>query len=143
MDKHQILYEWVSNFFDGQQYLQFDTLDSYAGARSFVPDYGEFVIATDILGNKKKAYNFAFVGTEPLSFTTDNQNQSNLSLFDSFTNWIIEQEDNKNYPNFGDNVTNYKLIPLQNMANRAYFDEESGLAKYILSFKLEYVEKNN
>ena len=143
MSKHEILYEWVSNFFDGQQLLQFDTLETYAGARSFVPDYGEFTISTDIVGNKKKAYNFAFVGTEPLSFTTDTQNQSNLTLFDEFNNWIIEQETNKNYPNFGANVTDYKLIPLQNMANRTYFDENSGLAKYILSFKLEYVEKEN
>ena len=122
--------------------MQFDSLESYPGARALVPDYGDFTISTDILGNKTKAYNFAFVGTEPLSFTTDNQNQTNLSLFDEFSQWIIEQDKNRNYPDFGENVINYKLVPLQNMANRTYFDEESGLAKYILGFRLEYTEKN-
>lgn len=142
MNRHQILYNWVSNFFTDNEVLQFDSLESYPGARTLVPDYGDFTLATDILGNEKKAYNFAFVGTEPLSFTTDNQNQTNLSLFDEFSQWIIEQDKQKNYPDFGENIVDYKLTPLQNMANRTYFDESSGLAKYILGFKLEYTQKN-
>ena len=142
MNRHQILYEWASGFFTGNKILQFDALESYPGARSLVPDYGDFTLAADILGNEKKAYNFVFVGTEPLSFTTDDQNQTNLNLFDEFTQWVIEQDKNKNYPDFGANITDYKLIPLQNTANRTYFDETSGLAKYILGFRLEYTLKN-
>lgn len=142
MNRHQILYEWASGFFTDNKILQFDTLESYPGARSLVPDYGDFTLAADILGNEKKAYDFAFVGTEPLSFTTDDQNQTNLNLFDEFSQWVIEQDKNKNYPDFGENITDYKLIPLQNTANRAYFDETSGLAKYILGFRLEYTQKN-
>lgn len=138
MNKHTILKEWVNQFLE-EKNLSFETIEMNLGARALVPNYGDYVVKTDVLGNKYKEYTFAFVGCELIDYGTSDVNENNMNLFDEFNEWIEEQERNKNYPDFG--ATEYKLEPLQNMANIAQYDESSQLAKYMLLCKISYTEK--
>ena len=141
VNKHIVTKEWVEQFLLGNK-MYFDNIEAYQGARSIIPDYGDFVISTDIVGNKRKWYSFGFVATEPLD-TTDNDinNATSRQLVDDFNDWLVEQETNKNYPDFGDKVTKYKIVPLYNTANMAQVFAENGMAKYILMARIEYTEK--
>ena len=138
MNKHTILKEWVNQFLVDKN-LSFETIEMNLGARALVPNYGDFLVKQDVLGNKYKEYTFAFVGCELIDYGTSATNENNMNLFDEFNEWIEEQERNKNYPDFG--ATEYKLEPLQNMANIAQYDEASQLAKYMLLCKISYTEK--
>ena len=138
MNKHTILKEWVNQFLVDKN-LSFETVEMNLGARALVPNYGDFLVKQDVLGNKYKEYTFAFVGCELIDYGTSDVNENNMNLFDEFNEWIEEQERNKNYPDFG--AIDYKLEPLQNMANIAQYDEASQLAKYMLLCKITYTEK--
>ena len=60
MNKHTILKEWVSQFLTDRN-LSFETLEMNLGARALVPNYGEYLVKQDVLGNRYKEYTFALI----------------------------------------------------------------------------------
>ena len=139
MSKHSALKEWVNGFLT-DNYLYFESADAYPNVRVLVPNYGDYLRKTDICGFKYKSYSFVFIGYEHIDTGTSDINISNMELMDSFYEWIEEQKENKNFPDFGEKCSEYDIIPLQNMANLATVSED-GLAKYMLGVRIDYKEE--
>lgn len=137
--KHVIMQEWVQQFLENN-YLYFESADAYPNVRMIVPNYGEFTRKTDICGFKYKSYSFVFIGYEQMDTGTSNVNTENLELMDSFNEWLVAQQENLNFPDFGDKCSEYEIVPLQNMANLAMVSED-GLAKYMLGVRIDYKEE--
>lgn len=137
--KHRALQDWVADFLENN-YLYFESADAYPNVRIVVPDVGDYVVRTDILGNKYKSYSFVFVGYEQIDTGTSDINVLNLEVMDEFNDWIVEQQEYKNFPDFGPKCSEYELTPLQNMANLAMLSED-GLAKYMLGVRIDYKEE--
>lgn len=136
--KHKIMQNWVEEFLSGN-YLYFESADAYPGVRALVPNYGDYTVKTDICGSKYKSYSFVFIGYEQIDTGTSDVNVSNMEVMDNFISWLEEQKRLENFPNFGDNCSEYDIIPLQNMANLAAITED-GLAKYMLGARIDYKE---
>lgn len=139
MSKHKNMQTWIETFLDGN-HLYFESVNAYPNIRTMIPEYGEFNIRTDVTGNKKKGYTFAFVGYEQIDTGTSDINTDNMDKFELFSEWLETQQDNKNFPNLGTDTYKYEIIPLQNMANLSGIDE-NGLAKYMFGVRIEYWEK--
>ena len=141
MNKHKIMQEWVSQFLD-ENYLHFESADAYPSVRELVPNYGDYVNKTDIIGRKYKSYSFVFIGYEQLDTTASGSdiNTDNMEIFDKFIEWLEDQKAIKNFPDFGANCSDYDIIILQNMANLATVTEDN-LAKYMLGARIDYVEE--
>ena len=138
VNKHTVLREWVQEFL-GDRYLYFESADAYPNVRIAVPQYGDYVLRTDILGNKYKQYSFVFVGYEQLDVGTSDINATNMLLFDEFSEWVEEQQKQGNFPNFGENTDEYQLNVVQNMANLSFVTDD-GIAKYMLAVNINYRE---
>lgn len=139
ISKHRIMQEWISSFLE-DNYLYFETADAYPHVRTLVPNYGDYVNKVDILGNKYKSYSFIFIGYEQIDQGTSDVNIRNMEIFDKFNEWLEKQKEQKNFPDFGDNCSDYDIILLQNMANIATISEDN-LAKYMLGARIDYTEK--
>lgn len=139
MTKHKALQEWIQTFLE-DNYLYFQSADAYPDIRVLVPEYGDYLLKTDIIGFKYRAYNFVFIGYQQLDSGTSDVNVDNMEIFDSFNRWLEEQEKNHNYPDFGSTCDDYKIVPLQNMANLTAVSE-NGLAQYLLAARIEYREE--
>lgn len=137
--KHVAMQEWVQSFLD-DNYLYFESADAYPNVRMIVPNYGEFTRRTDICGFKYKSYSFAFIGYEQMDRGTSNVNTQNMELMDSFNEWLVAQQEARNFPDFGDKCDEFEIVPLQNMANLAMVSED-GLAKYMLGVRIDYKEE--
>ena len=72
---------------------------------------------------------------------TSDLNITNMEVMDEFTRWLEIQKEELNFPDFGDNCSEYEIIPLQNMANLAFISDD-GLAKYMLGVRIDYKEEN-
>jgi hypothetical protein len=131
--------EWVQSFLD-DNYLYFESADAYPGIRTLVPNYGDYVVKTDILGRKYKSYSFVFIGYERLDTTTSDVNVENMEMFDKFNEWLELQKQQENYPNFGAKCSDYDIIILQNMANTVTVTDDN-LAKYMLGARIDYLEE--
>lgn len=137
--KHRALKDWVQTFLDNN-YLYFESADAYPNVRVLVPNYGDYIKRQDICGFKYKSYSFVFIGYEQIDTGTSDVNITNMEIMDEFTEWLVEQQENGNYPNFGENCSEYEIFPLQNMANLATISED-GLAKYMLGVRIDYKEE--
>lgn len=140
VNKHRVLQEWVQDFLT-DRFLYFESSEAYPNIRAVVPTYGDALLRTDIVGNKYKQYTFVFIGYEQLDVGTTYTNADNMLIFDEFAQWVNEQNEARNFPNFGENTTDYDLEVVQNMANLATVTED-GLAKYMLAVNVNYVELN-
>lgn len=138
--KHKALQNWVQRFLD-DNYLYFESADAYPNVRTIVPRYGDYLNKTDILGAKYKSYSFVFIGYEMIDTGTSDLNITNMEVMDEFTRWLEIQKEELNFPDFGDNCSEYEIIPLQNMANLAFISDD-GLAKYMLGVRIDYKEEN-
>lgn len=138
--KHKALQNWVQRFLD-DNYLYFESADAYPNVRTIVPKYGDYLNKTDILGAKYKSYSFVFIGYEMIDTGTSDLNTTNMEVMDEFTRWLEIQKEELNFPDFGDNCSEYEIIPLQNMANLAFISDD-GLAKYMLGVRIDYKEEN-
>lgn len=138
-NKHEVLKAWVETYLDGVG-LSFENIDITPGARSVVPDIGEYTTKTDVIGRKYKQYTFGFIAIEVLD-TQDTTTNNAKQMFDveQFNTWLEEQQKLRNFPNFGDNTTEYEIVPLYNMPSMNVGD--NNMAKYILMARIEYVEK--
>jgi hypothetical protein len=139
VNKHKVLQDWVKPFLENN-YLYFQTAEAYANVRVIVPDYGDYVIRTDICGFKYKTYTFVFIGYEQVDLGSSDVNVTNMQIFDMFNEWLVTQQKERNFPDFGENCDEYEIVPIQNMANLATI-EQNGLAKYMLAAKINYREE--
>lgn len=139
MTKHKALQEWVTPFLENN-YLYFQSADAYPEIRVIVPEYGEYLIKTDICGFKYRAYNFVFMGYEHIDTGTSDVNVENMDIFDKFNQWLEQQQRERNFPDFGETCSEYEIMPLQNMANLTSVSED-GLAQYMLAARIEYKEE--
>ena len=140
VSKHKALQNWVQRFLD-DNYLYFESADAYPNVRTIVPKYGDYLNKTDILGAKYKSYSFVFIGYEMIDTGTSDVNITNMEVMDEFTSWLEIQKEELNFPDFGDNCSEYEIVPLQNMANLAFISDD-GLAKYMLGVRIDYKEEN-
>lgn len=138
VNKHRAMVDWVLPFLNGE-YLYFESSEAYPNVKTLVPNYGDYINYIDICGSKYKSYTFVFIGYEQIDTGTNDVNFNNMEIFDNFILWLEEQQDNRNFPEFGDNCTDYEIIPLQNMANLAQITEDN-LAKYMLGVRINYKE---
>lgn len=139
VDKHKIMQDWVQQFLT-DNHLYFEAVDASPSVRAIVPNYGDYVTKTDICGFKYKSYSFVFVAYELIDTGTSDVNVDNMYMVDQFNDWLAEQKELKNFPNFGDKCSEYDIIILQNMANLAYISDD-GLAKYMLGARIDYKEE--
>ena len=141
MNKHEIMKNWVSQFLE-DNYLYFESAEAYPNVRVLVPNYGDYLVKTDVLGNKYKSYSFVFVGYERIDMgaSDSNINTDNMEIFDKFIEWLEKQQDEKNFPDFGTKCSEYDIIILQNMANLAMITDDN-LAKYMLGVRIDYKEE--
>lgn len=140
VNKHKVMRDWVSEFLEDNN-LYFEATDAYPGVRTLVPNYGDYVRKVDILGNKYKSYSFVFVGYETIDPGTSDVNLTNMEVFDAFNEWLEEQKELKNFPDFGEKCRDYDIIILQNMANLATIASDN-LAKYMLGARIDYIEED-
>lgn len=138
--KHKAMQDWVASFLK-DNYLYFESASAYPNVRALVPNYGEYLRKTDVCGFKYKSYTFAFVGYEQLDIGgTSDVNIHNMEIMDAFNEWLIQQQAEQNFPDFGELCSEYEIVPLQNMANLATVSDD-GLAKYMLAARIDYKEE--
>lgn len=108
-----------------------DAPSSYALAPS-----GNGGIKTDILGNKTYQNNYVFYAREAAADEVDRQ--ENYDFLESFSEWIEEQNSNKNFPVLPANYLVEELI----VSNILLFDiDEDGTGTYQVQIQLIFTRK--
>lgn len=101
---------------------------------------GDAALKIYVNGTSIRAYDFALQMLLRVSDSTDQINTSNMHMQRQWTDWIMEQHLQGNYPDFGPGCSGYRLTILSNMPTLAERYED-GVGKYQTFARLTYVEE--
>lgn len=132
------LYFNFINAKDGGNQFVTETTDRYAN-RSFI-DGSVLRIYTFTIISFKSAADIPVVKLEGY----ENENLSDMRDIQALIDWIQEQEELKNYPNFGENYVVEKISTTTDSPEFSGIDEQESppLAVYSTSIQIEYIDKS-
>jgi hypothetical protein len=140
VDTEKALMKWLEGMPFLTDRLYFDFLGGHHGSCAVSPLSENAVVKRYINGDKIRQYTFALQVMLQVSDATDDVNTENMFALRKWQEWIEEQEAQKNYPNFGEKCSDYRVEYLDDMSNgEARY--ENGLAKLQFFAKIIYFEK--
>lgn len=82
---------------------------------------------------------------KPIMVASNNyidENMVDMSDGQEFIDWLLEQDDNHNYPDFGENCIIERIYSLTNkpIFNGVNADKQSPLAQYSIGIRVEYID---
>ena len=113
-----------------------DSNDSVA----LITNYSDKVVKKFITGDVQKQYGFTILITKAYSSDDDDLNLEAMNFAQAFMDWIDEQNEKKEFPDFGERCTVEKMENLQNMPNLSGVSEE-GTARYMMQARILYRER--
>ena len=142
MTKHEAMIQYVSPKVKSLigRTMPFNFADESSGSISFLTNYSGKVVKRYTRAADKE-YGFTIVLTWAFSESTDDLNLSAMNFAQSFMDWIVEQNRNKIFPDFGEGCQVKKIENLQNMPNLASIDWENMTARYMIQCRVLYFER--
>jgi len=140
VNEHAAIYDWLSTCPLLTDALIFDFLSERQGSVTVSPVASAAWVKQYVRGAGIRQYEFAVQVMLMGSDSTDTTNSDNMYLQDTWREWIEQQERDKNFPDFGENCSDYALEVLGNMPQLAQ-RYESGFCKYQFFARLKYFTK--
>ena len=120
--------------------LNFNFSPESPNSISLLTNYSDKVRKKYITGDALKEYGFSIIIVKEYSSESDDLNLEAMNFAQTFMEWLEEQNEKKEYPDFGENCTIEKMDNLQNMPNLSGVNYEAGLARYMIQVRIIYTE---
>ena len=120
--------------------LNFNFSPESPNSISLLTNYSDKVRKKYITGDALKEYGFSIIIVKEYSSESDDLNLEAMNFAQTFMEWLGEQNEKKEYPDFGENCTIEKMENLQNMPNLSGVNYEAGLARYMIQVRIIYTE---
>jgi hypothetical protein len=141
VNKEEILFEWcLTNPFLTDKTL-FNFLHSKNGQSAVAP-IAETVAADYCDNTKLVNYDFMWQIMFSVSEETDNTNTDSMFELRKWQDWIDEQNESGNLPDFGGGYDMFEVVNLTGMPDLAQ-TYENGMGKYQFPARLIYLQKNS
>ena len=120
--------------------LNFNFSPESPNSISLLTNYSDKVRKKYITGDALKEYGFSIIIVKEYSSESDDLNLEAMNFAQTFMEWLEDQNEKKEYPDFGENCTIEKMENLQNMPNLSGVNYEAGLARYMIQVRIIYTE---
>ena len=120
--------------------LNFNFSPESPNSISLLTNYSDKGRKKYITGDALKEYGFSIIIVKEYSSESDDLNLEAMNFAQTFMEWLEEQNEKKEYPDFGENCTIEKMENLQNMPNLSGVNYEAGLARYMIQVRIIYTE---
>ena len=143
MTKIEAMIEFLKQYPPLYDLLYVNTVIDTPSLTSLNTVYSDYAIQEYTCGNSERE--FIFMIKQIKNYDSSGTSQTNESAFievQDFMNWIDEQNEKRNFPNFPENCTIYKIENLQNMPNLSGTSNQ-GTAEYMFQCRVLYEEVRN
>lgn len=108
---------------------------------AIIPQYSDRNVRDYINGDRQRQYSFSFIIVRPYSSDPlDVLNTEAMELGQAFMDWIEQQDEAGDYPDFGEGCEVERMEVLQNMPNLASVNAKEGIARYMIQGRIIYRE---
>ena len=143
MNKYEKLIDWLKDYalLYADDWIYFNViLTNQIGAIGVTSVVNEREVETYINGARKVEFLFAIALVEEYDKGTSNHNLRAIKEFENIAAWIEEKNEQRDFPNFGDNIDIEKVESLE-IAPNVMIDQQSNVAKYQGQFRITYIER--
>lgn len=140
-DKHTAIWDWVRKYpyFSGLHYNFGEAGNENA---TFIPMQGDRLVSEDILGNRRKQYDFAVMFFSDYDVNAESEgNRIDFAEMQRFIDWVEAQNDAEHFPDMGDGCVVESVHSLQNIPQTAGAGGE--VAEYMVQCRVAYTEYAN
>lgn len=138
-NKNTAMLDYLRQYPGLQSILYFNAMVDQAGNEALQTVYGEAWEKKYIYGHGIKQWDFAVVKIANASTGTVNTNVKETQAVQDFMDWIEEQNQEGNFPDFSPGKV-LSIENLQNMPNFAGINNDEGTAKYMFQCRVRYYE---
>lgn len=130
--------------------LYFNFINAKNDNKQFVTVANDVYTQTPYIdGSVNKTYTFTIIDFKSISYNpvvkqegyTD-ENVDDMAMVQALIDWVNEQDDNHNYPNFGESCIIESMVALTDNPNLDSIDTTltPALAKYSISIRIDYLD---
>ena len=94
-----------------------------------------------ITGEVLKEDGFTIVIVKSYSSCQDDLNLEAMNFAQAFMDWLDQQNDSKDFPDFGEDCAVQKTENLQNMPNLSGVNQDGTMARYMIQARVIYKER--
>lgn len=143
MTKFEAVFEYLKKYPPLYDILYFNKTQEYAETTSVNTVYSDYAVQEYTCGNSDREFIFAIKQMKTYDASgTSGINRQSIADVQAFMDWIDEQNANKNFPEFPENCTVYKIENLQNMPELSGTNDQ-GNAEYMFQCRICYTERRN
>lgn len=141
MNKYSQLIEWIKQYTPiYNDWVFFNVILTEAGTVGVTSVVNERELDTFINGTRRVEFLFSIVLVEEYDKGTSTHNLNAIKEFENIAAWIEEKNENRDYPDFGDDVEIENVKSLEIVPN-VVIDPQAMKAKYQGQFKITYIER--
>ena len=108
---------------------------------SLITNYSDKVKKKYITGDVLKEYGFTIVIVKSYSSCQDDLNLEAMNFAQAFIDWLDQQNESKDFPDFGEDCAVQKMENLQNMPNLSGVNQDGTMARYMIQARVIYKER--
>ena len=108
---------------------------------SLITNYSDKVKKKYITGDVLKEYGFTIVIVKSYSSCQDDLNLEAMNFAQAFMDWLDQQNESKDFPDFGEDCAVQKMENLQNMPNLSGVNQDGTMARYMIQARVIYKER--
>lgn len=153
MNKHEAMIKYlVTCPFVKNNPLFFNFGESKENSNQFITTSNTESITTEFIdGSKLKSYAFTLLTFKTISYNAivktgdyKDENLSEMSEFQEVIDWINEQEENRNYPDFGEDcvIDAIRCLTANPVLSDVDASVEPAIVTYSITIQVEYLDKS-
>jgi len=139
MNKNEAMWEYLMKCPEINTYLTFNSVGAESGNTGLLTEYSSEAWEKKMLRGGIKRYDFAVIMMKQHDTGTSTVNISQIFDVQKVMDWIDEQNQIRNFPDFGNKMM-ISIENLQNMPNLAGVSDDSTVAKYMIQCRVKYYD---
>lgn len=138
-DKAAKVIEWAKGWSGFEDYLKLNAIVTLEGEAALVTNPVDRATTVYIDGTADRRFVFMMRLILPWSSGYDTVNQTSLEMAVDLYDWVAEQNEAKNYPNW-EGARIDSVFPTKSYPELGYIYEEDQLAEYIVEVEIDFME---
>ena len=140
MNKYKAITDWLMDYSLLYSWIYFNVIRGEADTLSLNSVPNERELVQYINGDREVELLFALDLVKEYDIGTSDINLEANEEFENISNWIEEQNNNGNYPDFGENIKIEEVEVLETTPS-VIIDSQNNLAKYQGQYRITYIER--
>lgn len=142
VNKYRAIIEWMKDYVQIGKWIYFNVTLAENNIMSVTSVQSQRTLEEYIDGSKRVEFLFGIALCKTFDNGTSDVNLEAMQEYENIASWIEEQNDNENYPDFGENIVIEEVEVLET-APSLTVDNQNGIARYQGQYRITYMEEEN